>query len=113
MEVKICQQTKEIKNAGFNTSLFETASINYEHIRYENLEEFNILLKSRLGNNNYTPYGIPQWMYDKKLPEKECKSGHFLLISFHDDNDYSYIVCKNCIIYVTNHGQTVDKIIVE
>jgi hypothetical protein len=113
MEVKICQQTKEYENSGLQTSIFETESVNHEFIRYENLPQFNVLVKSRTANEHLTMYGIPSWMIAEKLPKNECESGYFLLMSFFDDNDYSYIVCKNSIIYITNKGQTIDKIIVE
>ena len=113
MEIKICQQTKEFENSGFQTILFESSSVNYEHIRYETLSQFNILVKSRTANYNLHMYGIPDWMQEEKLPQNECSSGYFLLLSFLDDGDYSFMVCKNCVIYITNHGQTVDKIVIE
>lgn len=115
MEVKICQQTKEFENSGLQTSIFEAESINYEFIRYENLPQFNALVRSRTGDTTLHYYGIPTWMREEKLQKNECESGNFLLLSFLDntEKDYSYLVCKDCVIYITNKGQTIDKIIAQ
>jgi hypothetical protein len=117
MEIKIQQTTKTIENGGLQTHIFEAAdSITHEEIFFESKEAFQKLYKSRIedaGKEVGNVYGIPDW-YWKGQECTQNESGSFLFIEFWNDKIkmYQFIVAKQCYVYITNKGQTIDNIVI-
>jgi hypothetical protein len=110
MEIKIIQRSKDIENGGYQTHIFEADEVHHELIYYENRERFRILYKSRTGDRRGMSFGIPSNFWDDDKPE--IISGFFLLIDYwkEDTKTIDFITCKDCEVYITNKGQTIDKI---
>jgi hypothetical protein len=51
--------------------------------------------------------GVLDVMFDANEPDQ---SGYFIKLSFYDKEFLKMIIIKNSILYITNNGQTVDKV---
>ena len=107
MEIKIIEKSK-----GQKTSIFEGADIRHEHIVYNSGEDF-IQKYNELGfsANELSGHvlGVPEEIWKKG---NKIGSGYFLLIYYRID-ELKFIVVKNATVFITNKGQTIDRIIIE
>lgn len=106
MEIKVnCHRQNE------GTFLFEGTEIRHKFVGYESIEDFHKQFINYAQNKSSYALGIPNDYYSKK-PEKDT-SGGFLLITFinHKD-DFNVLVIKDSTVFITNKGQTIDKIMV-
>lgn len=113
MEIKVLEKIKYDEKAGFKTYIFEGHGIVHEFIDYKDLSELRFLVKSRTVQEHTMEMGFPFEWWDEGNDDK--KEGSFLLMQFIDDQskDIKFIVIKNCDIFITNKGNTIDIIYVK
>jgi hypothetical protein len=112
MEIKVLETIKNDEKAGFKTYIFEGYGIVHEFIDYKNLSELRSLVKSRTVQEHTMEMGFPfEWWNECNDDKKE---GSFLLMQFIDDQskEIQFFVIKNCDIFITNKGKTIDTIYV-
>ena len=110
MEIKIKQNTQQFENGGLKTHILEGSNISYEFVYYENRERFSILRKSLVFDYNFD-IGIPFAWFNEEKEISEFDPGHFLLITYlNSEGLEASVVCKDCLVYITNKGQTIDFI---
>jgi len=114
MEIKIVRQTKESETFGFQTIITEGFDIVYQLIEYQGKDDFqksyNECSRSR---ENGKVIGIPDYFW--KEDKKEIDPGFFLYIFYNEKGQTfnSFIICKHSIVYITNAGQTIDRIAID
>lgn len=110
MEIKVCQQTSVIEGGWPKTHIFEGERITYGNIHYKDKANFNELVQSATIGTVFD-LGIPPDWYNS-ASEKKVELGCFLLITFKgiEDQEYYSLIVKDAIVYITNKGQTIDKI---
>lgn len=106
MEIKInCTDQK------VGTCLYEGNDIQHKFIPFKNVEDFHHNFLEITQNVPTNIIGIPEGFYKKDYKDKDSP-GFFLLISRVDiDKDWKYIVVMNSTVFITNKGQTIDKVI--
>jgi hypothetical protein len=95
MEIKI------VDKISGGTHIFEGNEIFYDFTKYENLEEYRKLFLST-DKFSYLVCTDPDKVKD--FP------GYILYISFQSNGDLVEMKINDSIIYITNKGQTIDKI---
>lgn len=106
MEIKIMCTLSESKEMTGTTYLFEGTDIRHEFHYYDNRER----LIEFMDESNYTErIGIPSayLIEDKEIP------GYYLRLTFNHKDQWTGLVIKYATVFITNNGQTVDKIIVD
>lgn len=110
MEVKIIQQTKSLAYGGKQTHIFECKAVTHEIISYFDRDHFIKIYNDRIDSSLNDKYvlGIPEtfWRDDKK----EIGKGELILVSMDRGEVVENILCKDCKIYITSKGQTIDTL---
>jgi hypothetical protein len=112
MEIKIVRTTRENEDVGFQTIIIEGFNIHYEFIEYENRADFimkyNNATRSRAEGGKII--GVPITFWNET--EKDIEPGEFVYLFYSIDERIfnGWMICKNCTIYITNKGNTIDKI---
>lgn len=108
MEIKIVQLQKE-ENDGFKTFIFEGRDICHKVLYYKNRSEFTDLYNRESGNGGIYQIGIPNTFWDKS--DKEIASGDVLIFKFINDKSIDCVIfCKDCNVFITNNGKTIDSV---
>jgi hypothetical protein len=97
MEIKIVD-----KNSG-STHIFEGNEIFYDFTRYENIEEYKNIYYSIDNKFNWVICSEPEKI--KNFP------GLVVYMSFKSDGELFEGSVNDSVIYITNNGQTIDKIV--
>jgi hypothetical protein len=103
MEIKIYQHSGK-------TSIYEGNDFVYESFHYMNRDDFQKKYNEcTKGVTLGRVVGIPKTFWENSDPDIE--GGYFIFIIYENDKyGTSFIVVKDAIVYITNKGQTIDKI---
>lgn len=109
MEVKVIQQTKSLHYGGNQTHIFECIAVTHEIIEYKDRENLLGIYSDRTaGINGFYVLGIPGHYWETDA--KDLDPGQVLLISMDRGQEVELILCKDCRVYITTKGQTLDTI---
>jgi hypothetical protein len=98
MEIKV------INKVDGATHIFDGNEVFYNFRFYENTEEYKRIIDESIKSMAWilSDYG-----------EEIKKAGHLLYLEFVSDGNHIEMVINKSTVYITNKGQTVDKIIVD
>ena len=111
MEIKIISvENNEGTKSSSLTSLFEGHEISHKLVYYNNKNQFQEKAHDLIRNLTGHVLGIDAkfWESEGAIPE-----GYFLYILFYKNDCHdcpTFILCKMSDVYITNKGQTIDKI---
>jgi hypothetical protein len=110
MEIKVISiENNEGATSSEMTSIFEGEEISHRRILWKINNDFVEKSAKLTKNIDSNMLGIESWLFQKennsKMPE-----GYFIFILFFRDNCPHCLICRHSEIYITNKGQTVDKI---
>jgi len=110
MEIKILSiEIKEDNELCTLTTIVEAYNIAHFLKHYSSKEDF--WKQTNADLKTFRILGVPKEFYDKTYTES--LTGQFLLINYDDsDGANNDIICMDCEVYITNKGQTIDKVIV-
>jgi hypothetical protein len=112
MEIKInCNESSNINDGG-RTLIFDGSNIIHQFKHYQNIDDFKKNYGNLTQGKDGVVVGVPSFFWND-IKDDEDVPGEFLLINYHDElGDFKFIVVKYSTVFITNKGQTIDKIMV-
>jgi hypothetical protein len=110
MEIKVISiENAEGCTSSEMTSIFEGDEISHRLIFWKDNHDFVEKSAKLIKNIESRCLGIESWMYASE-PNPKVTEGYFLFILYFKDNCPHCLICRHSDVYITNKGQTVDKI---
>jgi hypothetical protein len=111
MEIKVISvENNEGTRSSELVSLFEGSEISHRFVFYKDKTEFQEKTHDLIKNLTGSILGIDLSFWNQN-DESAIKDGYFLFIMYQKNDDCpSFIICKMSDVYITNKGQTIDKI---
>lgn len=109
MEIKVVYGSFPYK--GKETTIVEGKNISHRQIFFESKNDFLFQFGNLPKSEESFILGVPEYFWTHENPEDNTIRRSFVFITYtNNEGNFSTVIAMNCIVFITNNGQTIDKI---